>query len=115
RRHHAQSGMIEYPAACWRLLCWRCSARLLVQPPVGESEVIRDLSGLFQDDSAGLEHRIDITSHARSIVSQSHGGAADDEYVSDDARRTRRSPSAVKARSISARPSRTSSGSVTQP
>jgi hypothetical protein len=33
----------------------------------------------------GLEHRIDITSHARSIVSQSHGGAADDEYVCDDA------------------------------
>jgi len=33
----------------------------------------------------GLEHRIDITSHARSIISQSHGGAADDEYVSDDA------------------------------
>ena len=33
----------------------------------------------------GLEHRIDITSHARGIVGQSHGGAADDEYVCDDA------------------------------
>jgi len=31
----------------------------------------------------GLEHRIDITSHAGSIVSQGHGGAANDEYVCD--------------------------------
>ena len=56
------------------------------------AEVIRDLSGLFQDDSVGLEHRIDITSHACGIVSQSHGGAADDEYVCDDARRTQALP-----------------------
>src|SRR6478736_8833920 len=102
RRHHAQSGMIEYPALASVFFAGDVDARLLVQPPVGQSEVIRDLSGLVQDDSVGLEHRIDITSHARGIVSQSHGGAADDEYVCDDAWRTRRSPSVVKARSISA-------------
>lgn len=33
----------------------------------------------------GLEHGIDITSHAGSVVGQGHGGAADDEYIRDDA------------------------------
>ena len=31
-----------------------------------------------------LEHRVDITSHAGSIVGQGHGGAANDEYISYD-------------------------------
>jgi hypothetical protein len=31
-----------------------------------------------------LEHRIDTTSHASSVVSQSHGGTADDEYICND-------------------------------
>jgi hypothetical protein len=32
----------------------------------------------------GLEHRVDITSHAGSIVGPGHGGAANDEYICDD-------------------------------
>lgn len=31
------------------------------------------------------EYGVDITSHAGSIVGQGHGGAADDEYISDHA------------------------------
>jgi hypothetical protein len=46
--------MIEYPALAGVFFAGDVDARLLVQPPVGESEVIRDLSGLFQDDSVGL-------------------------------------------------------------
>jgi hypothetical protein len=59
--------MIEYPALAGVFFAGDVDARLLVQPPVGESEVIRDLSGLVQDDSVGLEDRVDVTSHARGL------------------------------------------------
>jgi hypothetical protein len=51
----------------------------------GSPEVIRDLHGLFVDDSMRLEHRIDIAGDAGSVVSQGHSGAAHDEYVCHDA------------------------------
>ena len=51
----------------------------------GESEVIRDLHGLFVDDSMRLEHRIDIAGDAGSVISQGHSGTAHDEYVRHDA------------------------------
>jgi hypothetical protein len=48
--------------------------------PRRESGVISNLPGLIQDDSVGLEHGVDITSHAGGIVGQGqgHGGAAND-------------------------------------
>ena len=51
---------------------------------MGESEVISNIPGLFQDDSVWLEHRTHITSHAGSVVGQGHGGAANDEYICND-------------------------------
>ena len=104
------------PGACWRLLCRRCR-RSPARSATGRAVRghPRPFWPLSQDDSVGLEHHIDITSHACGIISQSHGGAATTNTSATTARRTRRSPSVVKARSISARPSRTSSGSVTQP
>ena len=76
--------MIEHPALVGVFFPGDVNARLLVKPPVGESEVISNVPGLFQDDSVGLEHRVDITSHAGSIVGPGHGGAANDEYICDD-------------------------------
>src|SRR5580704_11266127 len=77
--------MIEYAALVSVVLAGDVSACLLVEPPAGESEVIRDLHGLFVDDSMRLEHRIDIAGDAGSVVSQGHSGAAHDEYVCHDA------------------------------
>jgi hypothetical protein len=82
-RHYAQSGMIEHPALAGVFFPGDVNARLLVKPPVGESEVIGNVPGLFQDDSVWLEYRIDVTSHAGSIVGQGQG-AANDEYICDD-------------------------------
>jgi hypothetical protein len=41
--------------------------------------------GLFHDDSVWHEHGVDTPSHAGSVVCQGHRGAADDEYIGDDA------------------------------
>src|SRR5436190_8475068 len=112
--------MIEHPAPAGIFLTGNVDAGLLIKPPVGKPEVIGNLAGLLQDDAVWLEHRIDITGHASSVVSQGHRGTANHEDIRHDAttdttpRRTKRSPRAVNARSISARPRRTSSGSVTQ-
>ena len=77
--------MIEYAAFVSVLLAGDVAARLLVEPPAGESQVIRDPDDLFVDDSVRLEHRIDIAGDPGSVVSQGHGGAAHDEYVCHDA------------------------------
>jgi hypothetical protein len=77
--------MIEYAALVSVLLAGDVGACLLVEPPTGESEVLRDPHGLFVDDSMRLEHRIDITGDAGSVVGQGHSGAAHNEYVRHDA------------------------------
>src|SRR5580658_2384941 len=84
-RHYAQSRVIEYAALTGVFFPGDVNARLLVEPPAGLSEILGNLAGLFQDDSVWHEHGVDITGHAGSIVGQGHGGAADDEYIGDDA------------------------------
>ncbi len=59
--------------------------RLLVEPPWGQPEFLRDVPGFFQHDSVGNEQGIDITRHTRGIVGQGHRSAADDEHVRDEA------------------------------
>jgi hypothetical protein len=76
--------MIEHPALAGVFFTGEVNARLLVEPPVGESEVLGHLVGLFQNDTVWHEHGVDITSHAGSIVGPGHGGASDDEYIVDD-------------------------------
>src|SRR5579863_1905793 len=77
--------MIEHTALAGIFLAGDVDAGLLIKPPVVKSEVISDLAGLVQDDSVWLEHGIDITSHASSVVSQGHRGAPHDEHVRHDA------------------------------
>src|ERR1700685_4643051 len=77
--------MIEYAALVSVLLAGDVSACLLVEPPAGEPEVIRDPHGLFVDDPVRLEHRIDIAGNGGSVVSQSHSGAAHNKDVRHDA------------------------------
>jgi hypothetical protein len=59
-------------------------ACLLVQPPVGQSEVVRDVPGFLDYYTVGDERCINVAGNARGVVGQGHGGTADDEYVRND-------------------------------
>src|SRR5208282_362813 len=76
--------MIEYAAFARVVLAGNVGACLLVEPPAGEPQIIRDPHGLFMDDPVWLEHRIDIACDACSVVSQRHRGAAHDENICHD-------------------------------
>src|SRR5579863_10273241 len=99
--------MIEHPALAGIFLAGDVNAGPLIKPPVGKSEVIGDLAGLLQDDSVWLEHGIDMTSHASGVVARAIAAPPTTNTSATTPLRARRSPSAVNARSISARPSRT--------
>ena len=76
--------MIEYAALPDIILARDIDARLLVQPPARQPEIISDPQSLFMDDPVRHEPRIDIAGHAVGVVSEGHRGAANDENVSDD-------------------------------
>jgi hypothetical protein len=77
--------MVEHAALARVVLSGDVHACLLVQPPVGKAEIVRDSPGLLDHDPVRYEPRIDIASDARGVVGQGHGGAADHEHVRDDA------------------------------
>ena len=83
-RHYTQSRMIEHPALTGIFFPGDINARLLVEPPERESEILGNLAGFFQHNSVRHEHGVDITSHASSIVGQGHGGATHNEYIGND-------------------------------
>jgi hypothetical protein len=60
-------------------------ARLLIKPPAGQAEFIRDCPGFFEDYAVGLEDGVDVAGGAAGVVGEGHGGAADDVDVRDDA------------------------------
>jgi hypothetical protein len=64
--------MIEYAVLVSVLFAGDVGACLLVELPMGESEVRRDPHGFFVDDSMRLEHRIDIAGDAGGVVGQGH-------------------------------------------
>jgi hypothetical protein len=76
--------VIEYAALAWIIFARNIDACLLVQPPIGQSQVVRDPPRLLDDDAVRHEHRIDVARDPASVVSQRHGGTADDEHVRDD-------------------------------
>ncbi|MFG1998601.1 hypothetical protein ACGFNU_05575 [Spirillospora sp. NPDC048911] len=57
---------------------------MLVQPPRRKIEFLGDCAGLVQDDPVGHEESVDVPGDSDSVVSQSHGGPADDEQVGDN-------------------------------
>jgi hypothetical protein len=70
-------------------------ACLLVQPPGRQSEIVCDVPGLFDYDPVRHERGVHITGDARGVVSQGHGGTADNEYVRDNASGSRPSAGGV--------------------
>ena len=76
--------MIEHSASVRVFFTGDVNAGLLIKPPVGKPEVIGNLACLLQEDSVRLEHRIDITSHARSVVGHGHRGTANHKHVRYD-------------------------------
>jgi hypothetical protein len=77
--------MVEHPALADVVFSGDVHAGLLVQPPVRQSQIVRDSSGLLDHDPVRHEPGIDITGDACGVVSQSHGSTADNEHVRNDA------------------------------
>jgi hypothetical protein len=59
--------------------------RLLIEPPAGQAQFIRDCPGFFEDYAVWLEDRVDIPGGTAGVVGEGHGRAADDVDVRDDA------------------------------
>jgi|SRR5580700_4862322 hypothetical protein len=74
------------------------NARLFVQPPSWQSELIGDPRSFFVDDSVRDEPRVNVTCHAFGVKSQSHRRTADGEHVRNDATLGETLSQAVKAR-----------------
>jgi hypothetical protein len=91
--HHPVVGDLELPFESFLLAAdpSQCLLTYTAEPGSPSQDALNLLASWAASTSAGparsvgLEHRIDITSHARSIVSQSYGGVANNEYVCDDA------------------------------
>src|SRR5580692_3234746 len=75
--------MVEHAAFARVFLPRDVDARLLVKPPRGEPEFLRDAPGLLQDDAMRNEQGVDVTGHAGGVIGERHGCPADDEHVGD--------------------------------
>jgi azurin len=76
--------MVEHPTLAGVVLSRDVDACLLVEPPVGQSEVVRDMPGFLDHHPVRHECCVDVTGDARGVLGQGHGSAADHEYVRDD-------------------------------
>ncbi len=113
--HHAQPRMVENARFPGIIFARDIDARLLVQPPPWQPEFLGDLHSLFVHDPMRHEPCIDVAGHSVGVVSQGHRCTTDYKYVGDNTPPGKTLPRAVKARSGSARPKRTSPASLTQP
>ena len=77
--------MVKDAAFAGVVLAGDIDASLLVQPPRRQAQVVRDVPCLFQDDAVGEESGVDVARDPCGVVSKSHGGAADNKDVGDDA------------------------------
>src|ERR1022692_358950 len=107
--------MVEYTAFSRVVFPGDVDTGLLVQPPAGESELVRDSPCFIDDDSVWPN----LASTSRVTRDASYASAMVAPPTTNTSATTplqaRRSPRAVKARSSSARPSRTSSAPLMLP
>jgi hypothetical protein len=82
-RGNAQAGMVEYASLAGIVLPRDVDARLLVEPPHGQTELLRDIPRFFQDDAVRHEQGVDIAGRPSSVIGESHRRPADDKYVGD--------------------------------
>jgi hypothetical protein len=76
--------VVEHAALAGIVLSRDVDARLFVQPPVRQSEVVRHPAGLLDHHAMGNERGVNVASRAGGILGQAHGGTADHEDIGDD-------------------------------